>query len=212
MLIAPSVLNAGSSKTYFSGCLIYENSFRVIEPIGLWHRLAHYVGYYDKNMFAMQALVGMETLYYISNDNYKSYTESKMLVQIYIGITNKYYSFAQGRALPSIDATVGTNNAIITPLAQTATIAGYLCQSLQIVDNGITTIYFYSPKVCVNQMLFANHRYGNWGVYLKASRGALPLRFIVKNIGQGYEWTSEVKSVRRMQLSASDFTDSVPAR
>lgn len=157
-------------------------------------------------------LLGSENLYYISGNNYKSYTEKKQLVQLYTGEANKYQFFMNGQATPAIDAAIGTPGAVVTLLPQTAIIAGYKCQSLKIEGDGATTIYYYSPKVRVNAERFAKHQFGNWYTYLKASNGALPLRFIATNTKQGFVWTSEASSVQAMTLTTADFAVDAPAR
>jgi hypothetical protein len=208
LLLASQSFATADSEQYFSGCLVYRNTFKTLPATGFWQSLAQYVGYYsgDRAVAAMRTTVGTGTLYYINDGNYKSYTENKKPVQLYIGSTNQYYSFVLGKDMPAIDADKGATNSVVTHLNQTATIAGYPCHSLQIAGNGTTTTYFYSSKIRVNPASFAKHRYGSWHTYLQASKGALPLRFIVRNSSQGYEWTSEVTSVRSIPLPDSEFT------
>lgn len=208
------MLNADNRPQWFSGRLTYHNTFKALPPDGFWQRVSQYVGYdgLGKAVVAMRAMIGAETKYYISGNNYRSYGDATQPVQLYVGDTNKYYSFLHGRALPALDASVNNADVVITPLPQTEMIAGYFCQSLQVVSGSTTTVYFYSHKVCVDPAHFLRHKYGNWAVYLAATHGALPMRFTIRNTSQGYEWTSEATSVESMPLTPADFTVDAPPR
>jgi len=86
-----------------------------------------------------------------------------------------------------LDAATGAPGAVVKPLAQTATIAGFPCQSLQITNEaeGTSTVYYYASKLRVNPERFARHAMGDFYTYLKAANGALPLRIAVTNAKQG---------------------------
>jgi hypothetical protein len=177
---------------WFSGKIIYHNTFTTLAGADVSDKLS--------------PVLGAENLYYISDDNYKTYTEKKQLLQLYTGSTNQSQFFMNGQVASTTDAATGTPGAVVTPLAQKATIAGYPCQSLQIVNDGITTVYFYSPKLRVNPERFAKHQMGDWYTYLKASKGALPLRFTLTNTKQGFIMTSEATTVQAMPLGIEEFT------
>lgn len=183
---------------WFSGRIVYRNQFKTLAGEDISAKLA--------------PVLGAENLYYISDNNYKAYTEKKQLLELYTGENNKLQSFMNGQAAPVADAATGTPGAVVTPLTETATIAGYPCQSLKVENDGVTTVYYYSPKVRVNPERYAKHLMGDWYPYLKASNGALPLRFVVTNTKQGFVWTSEASSVQTMPLTAADFTTTAPAR
>ena len=187
-----------ADSPWFSGKIVYRNTFATLDGKDLSDKLS--------------AVLGRETLYYISGDNYKAYTEKKQLLQLYCGSTNKFQFFMHGVVVSDVDAATGTPGAVVTPLAQTATIAGYACQSLQIENDGTTTVYFYSPKVRANPERFAKHQMGDWYTYLKATNGALPLKFTVTNRKQGFVMTSEAALVQAMALETSEFTAASPAR
>ena len=183
---------------WFSGKIVYHNSFVTLAGQDISDKLT--------------PVLGRENLYYISGDNYKAYTEKKQLLELYNGKTNQFQFFMAGQPPSVSDAATNTPGAEITPLDQTATVAGYACQSLKIVHDGVTTVYFYSPKFRVNPEQFAKHEFGDWHAYLVASKGALPLRFIVTNPKQGFVMTSEATAVEAMKLTTEEFTVSAPAR
>jgi hypothetical protein len=186
-----------SDGPWFSGKIIYHNSFATLAGQDITDRLS--------------PVFGNENLYYISDDNYKAYTEKKQLLELYNGSSNQLQFFMNGKAT-IMDAATGTPGAVVKPLAEKVTIAGYACQSLQIDSDGNTTVYYFSPKVRVNPERYAKHQMGDWYTYLKASNGALPLKFVTINRKQGYTWTSEANAVETMALKANEFAESVPAR
>lgn len=201
-LLAGTVLLASftvaKDNSWFSGRIVYHNTFKTLAGQDITDKLA--------------PILGSETFYYINNNKYKSYTEQKQLVQLYDGDDNVYRPFMRGQAMPVMEASKASYEVEITPLKEQATILGYTCHSLQVTGDGSTTVYYYSPKVRVDAEKFSKHQLGNWYAYLKASGGALPLRFIITNTKQGYIWTSEATAVQDMPLTAADFTVDAPAR
>ncbi|MFD2717576.1 hypothetical protein ACFST9_02545 [Hymenobacter monticola] len=200
-LLAASVLlfsfKMAADGPWFSGKIVYHNSFSTLDGKDITDRLS--------------PMLGSENLYYISGDNYKAYTEKKQMLELYNGSTNKFQFFMNGT--PTVmDANAGTPGAVVKPLAEKVTIAGYACQSLQIDSDGNTTVYYFSPKVRVNPAPFAKHQMGDWATYLKASNGALPLKFVVTNRKQGFSMVSEATSVQAMPLAAADFTETSLAK
>ena len=200
LLVSASLLLCSfnmANGPWFSGKIVYHNSFATLAGQDISDKLS--------------PVLGNENLYYISDDNYKAYTEKKQLLELYNGKTNQFQFFMNGKAMP-MDAAAGTPGAVVKPLAEKATVAGYACQSLQIDADGNTTVYYFSPKVRVNPERYAKHQMGDWYTYLKASNGALPLKFVVTNRKQGYTMTSEATAVEAMALTANEFTESAPAR
>lgn len=184
---------------WFSGKIVYHNTFATLAGEDITAKVA--------------PIFGIDDPYYISDNNYKMYTEQQKLVQLYNGDTNTYQFFMDGQSVPGLDAAVGTPGAVVTPLTQMATVAGYPCKSVQIANDsqGISTVYYYAPKLRVNPERFAKHAFGDFYTYLKATNGGLPLRTIVTNTKQGFVLTSEATSVQAMPLAASEFTtDAVP--
>jgi hypothetical protein len=192
-----STITMAAIGPWFSGRIVYRNSFATLAGQDITDKLS--------------LVLGNENLYYISDDNYKAYTEKKQLLQLYNGKSNQYQFFMNGKS-SIMDATVGAPGAVVKPLAEKATVAGYACQSLQIDTDGTTTVYYYSPKVRVDPERYAKHQMGDWYTYLKASNGSLPLKFVVTNRKQGFVMTSEATQVEVMALTADEFVESAPAR
>jgi hypothetical protein len=188
--------NAGP---YFSGKIVYHNTFKTLAGDDISAKLG--------------AVFGNDDPYYISDNNYKMYTENKQLVELYTGATNQFRFYMNGKEAAALDAATGTPGTV-TPLTKTATIAGYPCQSLQVANGteGTTTVYFYAPKLRVNPERFAKHAMGDFYTFLKASNGSLPLRMEVTNTKQGFTMVSEATAVQAMALTAADFTADAPAR
>lgn len=184
---------------WFSGKIVYHNTFKTLAGQDISDKLT--------------PIFGSDDPYYIADNNYKMYTENKQLVELYTGATNEFRFFMKGQAAPVMDAAAGTPGTV-KPLSETATIAGYPCQSLQITNEaeGSSTIYFYAPKLRVNPERFARHAMGDFYTYLKAANGALPLRMVVTNTKQGFTMVSEATAVQAMPLTTADFTVDAPAR
>lgn len=184
---------------WFSGKIVYHNTFKTLAGDDLSAKLG--------------AVFGNDDPYYISDNNYKMYTENKQLVELYTGATNQFRFYMNGKEAAAMDAATGTPGTVQL-LPKTATIAGYPCQSLQVANEaeGTTTVYFYAPKLRVNPERFAKHAMGDFYTFLKASNGGLPLRMEVTNTKQGFTMVSEATAVQAMALTAADFTADAPAR
>ena len=184
---------------WFSGKIVYHNTFKTLAGDDISAKLG--------------PVFGLDDPYYISDNNYKMYTENKQLVELYTGATNQFRFYMNGKEAAALDAATGTPGTVKL-LAKTATITDYPCQSLQIANEaeGTTTVYFYAPKLRVNPEGFAKHAMGDFYTFLKASNGAVPLRIEVTNTKQGFTMVSEATAVQAMPLTAADFTVDAPAR
>lgn len=182
---------------WFSGKIVYRNSFTTLAGQDISDKIA--------------PIMGSENLYYISGENYKSYTEKKQLLELYTAKTNQMQYFINGQQ-SNVDAAINTPDVVVKPLADKATIAGYACQSLQIDAGGNTTVYYFSPKLRVNQELYKKHLAGNWYAFLQASHGALPLKFVMTDRKQGFVMNCEATLVQAMALADNEFTVDAPAR
>jgi hypothetical protein len=193
---------APPAEPYFSGKIVYHMTYAT--PAG------------PEVAAKMAEAMGTENLYYVSGNNFKTYTEKKQLVQLYTGSDNQIQVFMNGQSVLKTDAGKGKPGAVVKPLSEKATIAGYPCQSMQVVNEaaGLSSTYFYSPRLRVDPQQFSKVAMGDFNVYLKASNGALPLRTImtIKNMGMTMTTTQEATAVQAMALTAADFTADAPAR
>jgi hypothetical protein len=201
LLIACSVLlysfTVAADGPWFSGKIVYRNSFATLAGQDISDKIA--------------PIMGSENLYYISGENYKSYTEKKQLLELYTAKSNQMQYFINGQP-STVDAATNSPGAVVKPLTDKVTIAGYVCQSLQIDADGNTTVYYYSPKLRVNPELYKKHLAGNWYAFLQASNGALPLKFTMTDRKQGFVMNCEATSVQPMVLAENEFAVDAPAR
>ncbi len=201
-LLAAAVLlssfTMAADGPWFSGKIVYHNSFETLDGKDVTDKLS--------------LMFGNENLYYISDNNYKAYTEKKQMLELYNGSTNKFWFFMNGKAAPVMDAADGVPGAVVKHLSTKVIIAGYVCHCIQIDTEGGKTVYCYSPKLRVNPERFSRHQMADWYTYLKASNGALPLKITLTNREKGFVMTSEATSVQAMPLVATDFTETSPAK
>ncbi|AII54179.1 hypothetical protein [Hymenobacter sp. APR13] len=191
------ILTMAAIGPWFSGKIVYRNSFATLAGQDITDKLGPVLGY--------------ENLYYISGNNYKSYTDKKQLLQLYKGDTNLSTFFLNGKGTIT-NADKGGSDVVVKHLKETAVIAGYECQTLQVDSDGNSIVYYFSPKLRVDPEHYAKHQMGNWYTYLKASNGALPLKFVFAGRTEGYTMTCEATSVEAMSLAAGEFEESAPAR
>jgi len=146
---------------------------------------------------------GNEEHYFINASNYKSLNERNELTQLYNSSTNTCY-LSVGMELEKIDASVNFPKTFkATFKHKTELILDYECKSLLVASEIGTVTYYYSKKVKVNPTPFSKHRFGNWGNYLKKTKGALPLKFIVES--KDYTLTATAVKVQRQKLENAAF-------
>ena len=153
----------------------------------------------------MSQSFGKKQHYFVNDHNYKAYDENGDLVQLYNSSTNKYY-FANPNTgeLMVLDA-----NKTISEIEsvqhsdETKEILGRVCKKVTVKTTRGETTYWYSPEIQVNSENFTNHKFGGWSTYLEASKGALPLKYIVKNAN--YTWITTATDIQKMDLDKTDF-------
>ncbi|GGF10562.1 hypothetical protein [Hymenobacter cavernae] len=182
-----------SGEKFFSGRIIYKNSFTNLQGDDISDKLAPFFG--------------AEQHYYISGPNYKAYNEKQQLLQLYTGANNEYIYFKDGQVAQKFDAAKpSSTDTKVTPLAQTATVLGHPCKAVEIVAGGVTTVYFYATDLKVRPKDYAKHAFGDWYTYLKATQGGLTLKYMSTNPKVGYVMTSEAASVQAMPLTSTEFS------
>ena len=105
-----------------------------------------------------------------------------------------------------------TTNARLRALPDTATILGYHCQAMEIVEDGVSTTYFYAPALTVDPDSYSRHQLRQWYGYMRLTQGALTLRYVIRFPDQPFVMYSEAISVKPMKFREADFTPSSVAR
>jgi len=188
-----------SVDKYFSGKIIYKNSFTSLQGEDISDKLAPFLG--------------AEQHYYISGPNYKAYNEKKQLIQLYTGSKNEYVYFKDGQVAQKFDAAKpSSTDTQVKPLAQTATVLGHPCKAVEIVADGVTTVYYYATDIKVKPADYTKHAFGDWYTYLKATQGGLTLKYVSTNPKVGYVITSEATAVQAMPLASTEFSVTAPER
>jgi hypothetical protein len=184
-------------EKFFSGRIIYKNSFTNLQGDDISDKLVPFLG--------------AEQHYYISGPNYKAYNEKKQLIQLYTGVNNAYFYFKDGQVAEKFDAAKpSSTDTKVTPLTQTATVLGHPCKAVEIVAGGVTTVYYYAVDLKVKPEDYTKHTFGDWYTYLKATQGGLTLKYVSTNPKVGYVINSEATSVKAMSLAATEFSETAP--
>jgi hypothetical protein len=157
-----------------------------------------------------EAFGPMQTTY-ITDGRYKVCGEQGQLKQLYDNATNRYQLFESGRPVKSLDAATATAVQLIH-LPDTTTVLGYPCKALQLIENGVRTVYFYTPKLAVRASSFKQHALMGWAQYMQATNGGLTLKYIISDPRANFTMTSEATEITPMQLSSADFTPGAPTR
>lgn len=189
-----AVARPASPPTPFGGCIEYEQEYQTLAG--------------DQLFFAVKP----KSWLYVQGNNLKVYDRNKQLQELYLGATNEYHRFDKGRPGPPTQASWPAGAARLTCLPTTATILGYRCQVLQLVQDGTSTLVFYAPELHVNAADFSRCPSPGWYALLQATDGALPLRTISVNTRRDVTATTEAIAVQPLALGAEEFTLAAPAR
>jgi len=192
-LLAATALPA-SLPAPFGGCIVYEHEYQTLAG--------------DPLYFAVKP----KSWFYVQGNNLKVYDRNKKLQELYLGATSEYHYFEKGPTGPRAAVRRPVGAATVTCLPTTATILGYPCQLLQLVQDGCSTLVFYSPALRVNAADFS--RCPSPGLYtlLQATDGALPLRTITVNTRYDVTIRSEAIEVQPLTLAADEFAVGALAR
>lgn len=180
------------NKINFSGKIVYHYDFKDTKTgIDITDRFS--------------GIMGSEQHYFINSNNYKAFDEEGNLKQLYNAESNKYYfPNPNSGEIMELDGSVVLSEIIsVTKLEGTETILGMTCKILVVTTKTDETIYFYSDEIAVDPNNFSQHKFGGWSAYMKASNGALPLKYILKN--EQYTWTSTAVEVSKMELPNKEF-------
>ncbi len=184
-----TVLITSCSKNYFQGQIVYR--YQYIDDNG------------NDITERMKKEEDAEQYYFINPKNYKSKNEKGQLTQLYNSSTNQYY-YNVGLELQKVDAATEFPKSYQSRFRrEVQTILDLPCKSFWMKSEAGETTYFYSEKIKINPAPFAKHRFGNWNLYLKQTNGALPLKFVVQNIG--YTLFATAVKITPMKLSNEEF-------
>lgn len=188
----PAIDTDSTNERDFSGKIVYQYDFRDTKS--------------GNNITdQLSGIIGSEQHYFINSNNYKAFDEDGNLVQLYNADSNKYYfpNPNTGKIM-EIDGSFMMSEIIsVTKLEGTETILGKTCKILVVATKTDETTYFYSDEIAVDPSNFSQHKFGGWSEYMKASNGALPLKYILKN--EQYTWTSTAVEITRMEIAEEEF-------
>jgi hypothetical protein len=192
LAIAITLTSARPDRPAFTGKIKYTFTFSDLLGNDITDRMA--------------TMLGREQHYYVNDSNYKSYDESQNITQLYNGRTNTYYGFWKDKTALQIDALTRTSQQYsITKLDKTVTILGYECTAIQVETDELTSVYYYSPLLRIDQKAYLKHNFGDLNRYLEATNGALALRYVITNHKKGYVWTIHATKITKLPLRSGDF-------
>lgn len=187
-----SITSFKSDSNLFVGKILYKYSFTDLKGNDISENLAPFIG--------------REQHYFIDNYNYKAYDEKDNLVQLYNSYTNSYYYFNKDKTAKKFDgATQTSQKHVVTKLGIKENIAGYDCEAIQVETDNAIIIYYFNKSLKTNPKNFSKHNFGEWNKYLEATEGSLSLKYIMKDIINGYIWTSVATEVSPQNLKPEDF-------
>lgn len=188
----PAINTDSTNKIDFSGKIVYQYDFKDTKS--------------GNNITdQLSGIIGSEQHYFMNSKNYKAFDEDGNLVQLYNAESNKYYfPNPNSGEIMEIDGSVMMSEIIsVTKLEGTETILGMTCKILVVTTNTDETTYYYSDEIAVDPSNFSQHKFGGWSEYMKASNGALPLKYTLKN--EQYTWTATAVEISKMELSNEEF-------
>ncbi len=177
---------------FFTGEILYNYSFSELNGKDITEQMVRYYG--------------RENHFFINAKNYKSYNENSKITGLYNSSSNTYYMFLENNSVEKLDASkVTTSSPLVTKLPEKEKVLGYECSAINIESDSRTITYYYSPKVKVNPKPFLHHKLNEWGLFLIASDGALPLKWVETDL-VGIIRTAVAVKIRPVQLNDSDFS------
>jgi hypothetical protein len=177
---------------YFEGKMVYT----------ITHRTA--TG--DTLNYAMYGMEDETNQTYWKGADYVTTTLDGNPVDLYRARDNKFYSYTDKVKPIGMDASVSSSiKQKITLLHDTATIAGYFCQALQLeTDHGVSKIFYTSELQAPSESL-RRHVLHNLNVIYAATKGGHILKSITKWNMEDIVVTTEVISVKWQQVPESIF-------
>ena len=176
------------------------------EPAFFNGKISLKIQYYDSLGLEVGAkMIGRdsEMHYYVAGGNYKSLNQDSTLTQLYNGATNQYY-FNNQSQFQVVDAiykypVMGK----VTEPGGTETVLGRACKKVTIQSESETTTYYYSDELRVDQSLYAKHHFWNWNLFMEASGGGVPLKYVIEFPAMTV--VMEAYKIEELNLTADDF-------
>lgn len=173
-------------------------------------RLTYRTEYQNAAGEPMYYALPIETQFYVGGGSYKWYDHHQQLQELYRADTHTVYHVAKEQAVP--DTSARPVPPAVQCLPATATIAGYPCESLRLLQGEVATLVFYAPALRVDPAAFSSCVAPGWYALLQATGGGLPLRAISVDAKRGLTVVKEAVAVQALPLTAADFTPEAPAR
>lgn len=141
--------------------------------------------------------------YYINKSNYISYKQNQTLEQLYNSKTNKYY-YARDSKIYVLDAGKAQSpKPKYKKLDEKKTILGHKCTAIQEIIETNLVINYISDDIWVDPAPYQNHKLGNWGEFLKESKGRLGLQ--ITSFHEDYYVTMTAVLIQNLVLPAEAF-------
>ena len=175
----------------FEGKIVYKNTYKSKMP-----------NVSDEQFTTM---MGSTQEYYIKNGDYKSVANGSFFQwQLYVNKENRIYSkMSNSETLLWNDGATNSDEILKIEVNKNITeILGYKCDEVVLTCKSGMQKYYFNTKLSVDTKLFANHKFGNWYVFLSKSN-SLPLKSIIDN-GQ-FTLETVATEIKEMNLDKSFF-------
>jgi hypothetical protein len=191
LFLLSSTYNLFSQTANFEGNIHYINKFTL--PNG------------QDITSAVVAQLGEEQLYSVNANNYKSVLNGAAIkMQFYHSASNKYYIVTGTNELQEFDGAMVTDKITKTEILENRIdILGHSCKGIVMVGEAAKTTYYFDETLKVNPETYAKHSFGNWSDYMKASNGALPLKYIVESAE--FIWEATATKIEAKALADTEF-------
>jgi hypothetical protein len=128
-------------------------------------------------------MLGTSQEYLIKGGDYKSVLNGSLMQwQLYRQADNKIYNkMANSETLLWNDGAINADEILKSEINRgVAEVLGYKCDELILTSKSGIQKYYFNSKFSVDPALFEQHKFGNWGAMLKATK-AIPLKIIINN-------------------------------
>lgn len=189
LAVAQNDLDADS---FFSGTINYEINYTDLKGNNINKKVA--------------AFFDLKHTMYVDAYNYKIINQSNHHVKLFQGKHNAYFFFNRDLTAYKIDQTSKTTQQLrVYEVEDVDTILGYPCKAIKVESDFRGYLYFYNPDIKIDISPYTNYNMEEWNAYLKASKGALPLRVVTIDIRSKFVKDKIAVEVNKTNLSLSEF-------